>query len=249
MKPLIGITGTRHTIVLKNPGVNLQGVAVGDDYAQAVEEAGGIPLVIPYPASLESVPELARRLDGLILSGGEDPDPVLFGQSTKHGLGTVVRQRDDLEIALVREMMADNKPILGICRGIQLLNVAFHGTLYQDLEREWKGQIQHQQRAARNHRSHALRITPGSRLMSALGGIVDLRCNSFHHQAVDQVGAGLVAVAWDEEGLIEAVEHTEAPFVVGVQWHPENLWREDAAQFGLFQTLVNEARTSSPQQA
>lgn len=239
MKPLIGITGTRHTIVLKNPGVNLQGIAVGDDYAHAVEAAGGIAVVIPYPTSLDSVPELVSRLDGLILSGGEDPDPLLYGQSTKRGLGVVVRDRDDLEIALVHEMMTQGKPVLGICRGIQLLNVAFRGTLYQDLDREWRGEIQHMQRAARHHRSHALRVTPGSRLCNALCGQVELRCNSFHHQAVDQVGGGLVATAWDEEGLIEAVEHTDAPYVIGVQWHPENLWREDATQFGLFQGLVD----------
>lgn len=241
MKPLIGITGPRHTIVLKNPGLNLLGVAVGDGYAQAVEAAGGIPVIIPYPTSAQAISDLAGRLDGLLLSGGEDPDPVLYGQSPRQGLGTVIRERDDLEIALVHSMMADCKPILGICRGIQLLNVAFHGTLYQDLASHWSGEIQHQQRAARNHRSHALTVAPESRLQRALGGVSSLRCNSFHHQAVDAVGEGLAAAAWDEEGLVEAVEHQQAPFVVGVQWHPENLWREDAAQFGLFQALVTAA--------
>ncbi|MCL6548798.1 MAG: gamma-glutamyl-gamma-aminobutyrate hydrolase family protein, partial [Alicyclobacillus sp.] len=127
------------------------------------------------------------------------------------------------------------------CRGIQVLNVAFGGTLYQDLGREWKGTIQHSQRARRDHLSHTIHIQPGSRLHSLLGGQTRLRCNSFHHQAIRAVGRDLVPVAWDADGLVEAVEHPGYSFLVGVQWHPENLWRTSPVYLGLFRGLVEAA--------
>lgn len=241
MKPLIGITGNRHTFALKIPGPVLAGVNSADDYAHGVEAAGGIPVVIPFFDHEDTVRDLARRLDGLLLAGGEDVSPLLFGQQPRIGLGEVIPERDQLEIGLLHAMMELGKPVLGVCRGVQLLNVALGGSLYQDLPREWGGTTLHSQRARRNHLSHSIQIEPNSRLYRLLGQYTTLDCNSYHHQAIDRVAPSLVAVAWDEDGLIEAVERPGTEFVMGVQWHPENLWRTYPVYLGLFQGLVEAA--------
>jgi putative glutamine amidotransferase len=245
LTPLIGITGSRFQIPSKVSASNLLGVSSVDDYARAVEAAGGIPVVIPYTAELSTVSALGRKLDGVLLGGGEDPDPALFKQNPKAGLGTVVVERDEMELQLVKDMLAEGKPVFGICRGIQLLNVALGGTLWQDLRLHWPGKILHQQRGARNYLSHKLRIQQGSRIYTAMGDIRRWRCNSFHHQAVDKVAPELRAVAWDDEGLVEAVEHPDHPFVVGVQWHPENLWQEHKEALGLFEAFIEAAAIAS----
>ncbi|MDQ0190068.1 gamma-glutamyl-gamma-aminobutyrate hydrolase family protein [Alicyclobacillus cycloheptanicus] len=209
MKPLIGLTSYRHKFAWNKPGPDLQGAVLADDYTQAIEEAGGIPLVIPYLETEEAVRHVVERLDGLILTGGNDIDPSIFGEEPHKGLGEVCPERDWLEVTLVRYARQFGKPLLGICRGMQVINAALGGTLYQDLAREWAGSIQHSQRAARHHLSHKVHIKPGSQLFHLLGAAETLRTNSFHHQAVRDVAPGLVAVAWDDEGLVEAVEAEE----------------------------------------
>jgi len=241
MRPMIGISGMRHTHASKLPGPLLRGVALGDDYAHGVEQAGGIPLVIPYFEVESTVEALADRLDGLLLSGGEDIDPNLFGEEPRLGLGEITPERDSLEIALLRAMHARRKPVLGICRGMQLMNAAFGGSLYQDLPREWNGAIQHSQRAPRSHMSHRVHIEPGSRLYDLLDAQAQVQSNTFHHQAVKAVAPNFVPVAWDEEGLVEGIEHPGDLFLVAVQWHPENLWRGTPVYRGLFQGLVEAA--------
>lgn len=241
-KPIIGLTGTRHTRKTNLPGMPLAGVALSDDYSQGIEAAGGLPVVIPYVADEVTLGDIATRLDGLVLTGGEDIDPTMFGEEPHHGQGTVVVERDKMEIALVQMMRAQGKPILGICRGIQIVNVALGGTLYQDLLRQWKGEIQHSQLAARNHLSHRVKLAPGSELSSCFGGETTIRVNSFHHQAVKGVAPSLQAVGWDAEGLVEAVESVGGPFVLAVQWHPENLWRDHPQVVNLFKTVVDAAK-------
>ncbi|MCL6517502.1 gamma-glutamyl-gamma-aminobutyrate hydrolase family protein [Alicyclobacillus sp.] len=246
MRPLIGITGTRHVIQTSGASPVLMGLVCSDDYAKGVEAAGGVPVIIPYLTDEAALARLADGLDGLLLAGGEDVDPNRFGESPTIGLGQVTPERDELEIALIAQMRRRNKPILGICRGIQVLNVAFGGTLYQDLPRQWGGRIQHSQKARRDHLSHSVHIEPGSRLADLFEGRSEVRCNSFHHQAIREVGDGLVPVAWDEEGLIEAVEAADKEaFVVAVQWHPENLWQRWPEHHGLFRGLVQAAMEKS----
>ncbi|QSO55160.1 gamma-glutamyl-gamma-aminobutyrate hydrolase family protein [Alicyclobacillus curvatus] len=219
-------------------GPNLLGVSLSDDYAQGIEAAGGIPVVIPFYEDLTSVSSLIQRLDGLLLSGGEDIDPLMFGEQPRRGLGSVVPERDALEKALIEGMMEQGKPIFAICRGIQVLNAVLGGTLYQDLPSQWPSDIQHSQKARRNHLSHALTIDTASKLHTLLGEQSEVYCNSFHHQAVKDCAPGLRPVAWDRDGLIEAVEHETADFVVAVQWHPENLWRTTPYYHGLFRGFV-----------
>lgn len=240
-KPLIGLTTSRHKFTGKTPGPDLLGSMLSDDYAQGVEAAGGTPLAIPYLETEDTLRQVAERMDGLLLTGGTDIDPLTFGEEPHVGLGDVYPERDRLEFLLIDAALQRGKPILGICRGMQVLNAAMGGTLYQDLSREWQGRIQHSQCAARAHLSHTVHVEPGSLLARLLDDQKSLRTNSFHHQAVRAVAPSLTAVAWDDEGLIEGVESKNHPFVVAVQWHPENLWRTSPIFLGLFQGLVQAA--------
>ncbi|GMA57683.1 gamma-glutamyl-gamma-aminobutyrate hydrolase [Alicyclobacillus sacchari] len=185
---------------------------------------------------------LAERLDGLLLTGGDDVDPNLYGEEPQIGLGALEPARDRIELALIHMMRAQRKPILGICRGMQVLNVALGGTLYQDLPRQWKGKLQHSQKAARGEATHSVRLQAGSRVSACYHGETVVRVNSFHHQAVKNVAPVLQAVGWDADGLVEAIEGVDTePLLVAVQWHPENMWRADSGALGLFQALVEAA--------
>ncbi|RIV17114.1 gamma-glutamyl-gamma-aminobutyrate hydrolase family protein [Alicyclobacillaceae bacterium I2511] len=242
MKPLIGITGSRFEITTVAGAPGLLGVSLADDYALGVERAGGLPLVIPYLQNPDSVSGLADYLDGLLLAGGEDMDPQQFGEFPQNGLGAVVPERDVLELALLRAMVDKGKPVLGICRGMQVMNVAFGGTLYQDLSRQWRGSVNHRQKARRNHLSHQVTLQPGSRLQQLLQGETEIGCNSFHHQAVNILAPGFIPVAWDPEGLVEGMESQGVSWLVAVQWHPENLWQSYPVFLGLFSGLIEVAQ-------
>ncbi len=242
MRPLIGITASRHRFAMKIPGPSLLGAVLADDYAHGIEAAGGIPVVLPFFDTEEALLAALDRLDGFILSGGDDIDPLLYRQEPHVGLGSVTPERDDIEMQIVKVAVANGKPLLGICRGIQAINVALGGTLYQDLPREWQGRIAHSQKAPRAHLTHVVHVDPDSRLQSLLDCPSPLRTNSFHHQSVKDVAPDLTAVAWDDEGLVEAVEMPGDSFLVGVQWHPENLWRTSPEFLGLFRGLVDAAR-------
>lgn len=201
------------------PGIkeNIPAAAITHDYLMRVVNAGGIPLVVPPLGELPV--ELLDRVDGLVLSGGEDIAPERYGKPPSPHLGTVDLLRDALELALVTEAVARRMPILAICRGAQVLNVALGGTLIQDLPSEYPSDVRHRQEAACTQGTHVVRLAPDS-LLSGLWGSTELSVNSFHHQAALDVAPGLRAVAWAPDGVIEALEGAGA-FMVGVQWHPE----------------------------
>lgn len=245
MRPLIGITPSRHKFALKLPGPVPLGAVLSDDYAQAVEAAGGIPVILPYLESEEALLATLSKLDGLLFSGGDDVSPLAYDEEPRLGLGSVTPERDFMELTLLHHAIRARTPIFGICRGIQVINVGLGGSLYQDLPREWRGVIQHSQQSPRNHLTHTVHLDPDSRIRSFLDQQTTLRTNSFHHQAIRSLAPGLEAVAWDDEGLIEAVEHTTQPFLIAVQWHPENLWRTAPAFLGLFRGFVEAAARKS----
>jgi len=211
---------------------------LSDTYVQAVLAAGGVPLLIPGQDSGKAA-AIYAAVDGLILAGGPDLDPWYFGEEPLRGMGEITPIRDKLELELCRMALQGNKPVLAICRGIQVLNVAAGGTLYQDLAAVTS--LQHSQQAPRWYPTHQIRIWEGSSLY-ALAGQEYYRVNSFHHQAINKLGQGLKAVAWSGDNLIEAVEAEEKPErIVGVQWHPEGTWETDALSFNLFRRLVQHA--------
>ncbi|MBS4171852.1 gamma-glutamyl-gamma-aminobutyrate hydrolase family protein [Bacillus sp. FJAT-49736] len=213
MKPIIGITShveldSKHTLA--------------NDYIQAVIKAGGIPVILPIGIDSD-VKQLAEKFDGLVLSGGGDIDPTLFGEEPHPHLGSISPGRDSLEVLLIQEMLQRDKPILAICRGIQILNIAAGGDMYQDIYHQMETPLlQHAQKAARSHLSHYVKVEPNS-LLARIAGQTEFKVNSFHHQAVRNVEHPLVISAVASDGVIEAIESVEHSFVVGVQWHPEPL--------------------------
>jgi putative glutamine amidotransferase len=215
------------------------------DYVRSVERAGAIPLLLPAlaPAHAEAVLE---RLDGVLLSGGIDVDPALYGRPRHPKLGRVDRARDEFELALTRLALERDLPLLAICRGQQVLNVATGGTLLQDLPSELKGTVTHDAPGRRTRRSHSVELAPGSRLSLILGA-GPLSVNSFHHQAIDEPGRGVTVTGRSpEDGVIEAVELRDRAFAIGVQWHPESFWRQQAGSFQpLFDAHAEACRVAS----
>jgi putative glutamine amidotransferase len=225
--PLIGIT----TVRAVDGGRTVDRLSAS--YIEAVQTAGGIPVLLPNIAD----PSVLAHLDGLIISGGGDFDPATFG-AENHGthLDGVNPDRDATELRLLREAPPE-LPILGICRGIQALAVAFGGSLIQDIPTAVESPLRHQQGEGRAVTTHTVDVKPGSQLAAILGA-VNLSVNSFHHQAVDSVPHGFRAVAWAPDGIIEGLEALDRPFCVGVQWHPEDLVAGEEHARRLFGALV-----------
>ena len=225
-RPLIAVT----TSELRRPGdvcARPQGeppkleVALATLYPEAIERAGGIPVIVPLlrPDAIES---LLERVDGLCLPGGPDLQPSTYGEEPHPELGPTEPRVDAVELALVRAADRRNLPILGICRGMQVLNVARGGTLHQHLPEVVGDQLQHRQPEHGSVPTHLVETASRSRVRRALGG-PKLEVNSFHHQAVRTLGRDLVATAWAPDGTIEAVEGQVSRLVLGVQWHAEGL--------------------------
>ena len=207
-------------------------------YVQAIEAAGGIPVVVP-PLADRDVPRMLARLDGLVLSGGPDLAPCAYGAGPHVQLGVTEPQLDGFEYAMAREAARLELPILGICRGAQTLNVARGGTLHQHLPDVVGDVITHRQIEDGRLPTHPVVVAPGSTLSSVLG-TTELNVNSFHHQAVDRLGLGLRACAWAPDGTIEAIEDPEQTFVLAVQWHAEAL-RDVPIHLALFEMLASVA--------
>jgi len=240
--PLIGITGTQHDMGTDHK-VLIQGQQIS--YLKAVAGAGGAPVIIPLGLDEAALHAIFERLDGLLLSGGPDIAPALYSQEPHKKLGNVNEALDRTELALTRWAVSYDRPLLAICRGIQVLNVALGGTLYQDIPSQLPDTLEHHRFRSRgfppNDRAHRVRVAPDSQLAGALGAVEGVT-NSRHHQAIDALAPTLTEVAHTSDGLIEGAEISHARFVIGVQWHPENLVHEDPAMCRLFKTFVKAAR-------
>jgi len=229
--------------VPREHGLRRNDTVQGHNYALAVVAAGGVPLLAPnVDAALAE--RYAATADGLLLTGGVDIDPYRFGGRPDPDLGLVDGRRDAFELALYRAFLARGKPVLGICRGIQLVNVAHGGSLHQHLP-SVAGTEQHSQKDTTGAPLQRVTLADGSRLASAFGSPV-LRVNSFHHQAIDRVGEGLRVTARADDGIVEAVEladegsrdATGGAFMVAVQWHPEMCWDTHPEHHAPFRMLV-----------
>jgi len=243
-RPIIGITC--HALVspsLLSTSPPLVRSGVGQQYVDAVVAAGGSPICIPLGVEGRALESIYELIDGLLLPGGNDVAPERYGHERHPMLGQVDEERDELEISLATRALDDNLPILGICRGIQVLAVAAGGTLYQDLPAQFESAVLHEVREfGRDHLCHEVTIEPGSRLATSIGRDTG-RVNSFHHQAVWDVPERFVVSARSSDGVIEAIEAADRPFVVGVQCHPEGIWSTTAPEFaGLFTAFVDAAR-------
>ncbi|MEA2652143.1 MAG: putative glutamine amidotransferase [Chloroflexota bacterium] len=243
-RPLVGLTTSelrRPEAATRKPQSEppMRELALGLGYPGAIEEAGGVPVILP-PLHPDAIDELVDRLDGLLLTGGPDLHPGTYGAQAHPALGPTEREIDVFELALIRAAERRGLPILAICRGMQALNVARGGTLVQDLPSEHPGALVHRQTEPGRIPTHDVRLVESCRLAS-IAGKTAIRVNSFHHQAVDRLGAGLRAVGWAPDGVIEVLEDPRASFVVGVQWHAESLSESEPVQAGLLAAFVDAA--------
>lgn len=231
-KPLIGVTASHD---LKTGSLQMS-----SHYTEALQAAGSIPLILPLTLEPDECLQLAEDLDGLLFTGGPDVHPFRFGEETWEGCGEYSPLRDTLEFRLFSEFYSQKKPLLGICRGMQLLNIALGGDIYQDLGRQLPKRmpIAHRQPFTPSSPSHHAEIEQGS-LLAEISGSLLLEVNSLHHQAVRTPAAPLTVSARARDGVIEAVEHPDYPFLLGVQWHPERLWRSQEHALRLFQAFVS----------
>jgi len=240
VRPLIAVGGRRFPPGWVKAWQHEEAVAAPSPYVNALRRGGADAGILqPVPMERDELAGLVARFDGLVLIGGPDVDPSMYGRDQHPECYGIDRDRDDFEVALVREAIDREVPVLAICRGIQLVNVALGGTLDQHIAGR-EGLIAHGVPDGGEGVSHAVELEPGSLVAKAMG--VD-RAEGFshHHQAIDDLGEGLRAAGWTEDGIIEAVELDEAGWLVGVQWHPEETAAFDPAHQGLFDALVAQA--------
>ena len=247
-RPLIGVTTQSLQAIDGIPEGLPQSVVMNQRYYHAVASAGAAPVLIPLLDDLDTLRSIYERVGGVLIPGGVDIDPSMFGESPHERLGRVDPARDRVEIQLVKWAVADGKPVLGLCRGLQVINVALGGTLYQDLDAEFPNAIKHDYYPtfgfARNHLAHDVTLERGSRLRHAL--VSDrIAVNSMHHQGIKALAPVLTPTATAPDGLIEAAESPNGSFLVGVQWHPEAFDVTDPHTAPLFRDFVGAAGTGA----
>jgi putative glutamine amidotransferase len=212
--------------------------AIRENYCNAVRHAGGLPILLPHDP--EAAADYVNRIDGLIVTGGGfDVDPALFGATTRHPTVTTKDRRTAFELAATRIALGRDMPVLGICGGQQLLNVALGGTLIQHIPDEVPGALPHRQPNPRDEPGHDVRVIAGT-LLHRIAGAEQLAVNSAHHQAVKEAGLGVVIDAVAEDGVVEGVEDPRHRFCLGVQWHPE--FEINEADRRIFRAFVEAAR-------
>jgi putative glutamine amidotransferase len=247
---LLPIVGTAQSTKSKKPVIGISST-MGDGtetsvpltYINAVIRAGGVPVVIPVTDDREILSTVLDRIDAVIMTGGEDIDPLKwYGEQPIPQLGEIAPDRDAFDIALIRLTVERGLPLLGICRGEQLLNVAFGGTLYQDLPSQYKGYaVSHRQKAPGKYGTHSIYIEKNS-LLHKMISLDSTAVNSFHHQAVKDVAPGFRVTAVSKDGVVEAIEKIGSTRVYGVQFHPEIFTANGIDTFiGIFRNLVQEA--------
>jgi putative glutamine amidotransferase len=233
-RPAVGVT-------IENARKENEVFRLREDYVRAVESAGGLPLVLA-PGRPQDVGDLLDHVGALVLTGGADIDPTLYGEERRPEVKAVFPDRDAFELALCREALRRDLPLLAICRGHQVLNVATGGTLVQDIPSQIPGAGAHESDAERWQTCHEVEILPETRLREILG-TERVAVNSFHHQSVKQLGRELVLSARSPDGVVEGIEmpRQSRRFVLGVQWHPESFWDHTPHFQPLFEALVRAA--------
>jgi putative glutamine amidotransferase len=235
MVPLIGIPAS---FCLGGEGLHAgsERFFASRDYISAILKAGGAPVILPWTGDPAVIRRQLQAMHGLLLVGGYDVDPLLYGEEPVPKLGPVFPERDEYEIMAVTLACLLGKPILGVCRGIQVINVAFGGTLWQDLSQRGKPQLQHYQDCQKYVLGHGVEIVPET-ILAGILGTGEIRTNSYHHQAVKDVAPGLSVAARTQDGIIEALEKRDSG-ILAVQWHPEMMTDRFPAMLRIFSWLV-----------
>lgn len=241
MKPIIGISGS---IIIDDGGIfpGYRRSYVNDDYIDSVIQNGGIPYIIPFNEDEEVVKEQLLNVQGLILSGGHDVDPHNYGEEPKQKLGDIWPERDKFDMRLLKLAEENGIPVLGICRGAQIINVYHGGTLYQDLSYRKEKTLKHSQGQTPTLLTHTVKTVAGTKIAELLGK-KEMQTNSFHHQLIKDVAPDLKAVATAPDGVVEGLENKQGN-VIAVQWHPEMLHRNPDVAFmnNLFKFVVDNAK-------
>lgn len=213
-------------------------------YIKPLEELGALPLVLPSVDSPEIIDEFTKLCDGFLFTGGKDVEPLRYGEQVSAECGVIQKYRDSLELSVFESALKTGKPILGICRGSQLINVALGGSLYQDIPSEIPSEISHRQTEGKFAPSHSVKIVKDTPL-HALIGADEMAANSFHHQAIKLLGGGLEAMAYAPDGIIEAIYYTDERYLRAYQWHPERLYGTDEYNSLIFRDFIEAAKTSN----
>jgi putative glutamine amidotransferase len=233
-RPLIGIT----------PGYDYDAgrLYINNGYVRGVMEAGGLPMIMPVTEDMAILRDIIHLFDGFLISGGPDMDAGYYSEENMPFNGEISPYRDLIETEIIKRAAERNKPVFGICRGIQVINVALGGSLYQDIEAEANGKevLKHSQKAPKWYPTHDIFIERNSKVWQSFGKDC-VRVNSFHHQAVKNLAAGLQVTSRSADGIIESIEHGEHIFLVGVQWHPELMWQRDRSFLKLFELFIKAA--------
>ena len=242
MTPLIGVTPDFNAGDRKEWGGREPTYFLRARYVRAIEDLGGIPLVLPLVADLDARRRLLTHIDGLLLTGsGPDLAPELYGERQQYKFHVMSQRRATFELEMAQLARAADLPLLGICGGMQALNVAFGGSLYQDIGAQQSQPLQHRQSASATQLSHAVKIVPKS-LLHRVVKTGRLRVNSSHHQSVKEVAPSLTASAVAPDGIIEAIESRSERFLLGVQWHPEFLFDRYEHHRRLFEAFLKAAQ-------
>ena len=228
MTPKIGLIAN----IEKDLRVNMHGA-----YGLSIEKSGGLPLVLPYIESEEIIDAFVDSCDGFLFTGGADVEPEYYGEEKKDTCGETEPSRDKLEFAVLKKVLEKNKPILGICRGLQLINVAMVGTLYQDIPTERRSDIHHVQTEDKYDPSHPIFVEKDTPLFHIVNKEI-ITGNSFHHQGIKQLAKELKVMARASDGMIEAVYDPNKKYLYAYQWHPERLYRYDDNKI-LFDNFIN----------
>lgn len=240
-RPSIAITPDASLATPESPFVKYDLKAA---YADAVFRAGGLPFILPYTDDRALIEQYLDRVSGLLITGGAfDIPPEAYGEQSKPGLGVLKHGRTNFELSVLRLALQRKLPVLGVCGGMQLLNVAFGGTLIQDILTEVSTAKPHEQKHDRTQPHHPIEVKEATLLADCLGGKGQLMVNSTHHQAVKDVGPGLIASAISPDGIVEAIESTSKDqFALGVQWHPELMVDSVPPNLGIYKIFVHRAR-------
>lgn len=241
IRPIIGISASL-TLDRSERFLGRRIVSLNENYINAIIYSDGIPFVLPITNNIEIIKNYARLLDGLLLSGGYDINPLNYFENPSLKLGKTLNERDEFEINLIKEFEKLDKPILGICRGNQILNVAHGGTLYQDISLIQGSFIKHNQNALEYEVTHKVTIKEDTNLIKIVGK--NILVNSYHHQCIKKLGKGLKVAAISDDNVIEAVENIDGSFKLGIQWHPEMIFNKNKIMAKIFRCFLLECENN-----
>lgn len=239
--PVIGLTSSLMFMDNNYRFPNYKKIYINEDYVRAIEKSGGIPIIIPIESQNLSINYFLSKINGLLITGGVDINPEHYGEKPHEKIGKIINERDSLDFTLLEKALNKNIPVLGICRGMQLLNIYFGGSLYQDKSLNKNFNLNHYQNNSEpSTLGHLVKVYEKTKLYNIVEN-KNFKVNSYHHQFIKKVGKNLLISAKSSDGSIEGIETDDSRFVIGVQWHPERIYENSQESQLIFDNLINKA--------